>query len=53
MKDISQADMGNNLPLVTRRDIRREVRAGNVSIGVHIRQRLPSSDVKKRYAELQ
>jgi 3-deoxy-7-phosphoheptulonate synthase len=33
MKDISQADMDNNLPLVTRRDIRREVRAGDVSIG--------------------
>ncbi len=33
MKDISQADMRNNLPLVTRRDVRREVRAGDVSIG--------------------
>ena len=33
MKDISQKDIENNLPLVTRKDYKREVKAGNVQIG--------------------
>ncbi|MBW2609737.1 MAG: 3-deoxy-7-phosphoheptulonate synthase [Deltaproteobacteria bacterium] len=33
MKDISQADIQNNIPLVTRKDIDREVKAGDVIIG--------------------
>jgi len=33
MKDISTQDMENNIPLVCRKDYKREVRAGNVVIG--------------------
>jgi len=33
MKDISQVDIENNIPLVTRKDFKREVVAGNVEIG--------------------
>jgi|GEM_PF-1024006 len=33
MKDISQKDIENNLALVTRKDFKREVKAGNVEIG--------------------
>lgn len=33
MKDISQNDIQNNIPLVTRKDFNREVKAGNIEIG--------------------
>ncbi len=33
MKDISQSDLTNNIPLVTRKDFFREVKVGNVLIG--------------------
>ncbi|MBN1849814.1 MAG: 3-deoxy-7-phosphoheptulonate synthase [Deltaproteobacteria bacterium] len=33
MKDISQTDIQNNIPLVTRRDFKREIKAGEVYIG--------------------
>ena len=33
MKDISQSDIQNNIPLVTRKDFKRVVKAGNVTIG--------------------
>jgi 3-deoxy-7-phosphoheptulonate synthase len=35
MKDISQVDMQNNIPLVTRRHAKREIKAGDVIIGEH------------------
>lgn len=33
MKDISQNDIQNNIPLVTRKDFRREIKVGNVEVG--------------------
>ena len=33
MKDISQNDIQNNIPLVTRKDFNREVKVGNIEIG--------------------
>ena len=33
MKDISQADTQNNIPLVTRKDVQRDIKAGDVVIG--------------------
>lgn len=33
MKDISANDIKNNLPLVTRKDFKRDIKAGNVKIG--------------------
>ena len=35
MKDISENDARNNIPLVTRKDFKREVRVGSLELGGH------------------